>query len=507
MQRKIMVFDTTLRDGEQSPGASMNLKEKLAIARQLAKLNVDVIEAGFPFSSPADFDSVYAIAQEIEGPIICGLCRTKEEDIKACANAIAPASRRRVHTFIGTSELHVTKKLQKTYAEVLDMAVFGVRYARSLCEDVEFSAEDAMRTDPSYLREVVQAVIEAGASTVNIPDTVGYATPWQIEEVMTDLFENVPNVGQARISVHNHNDLGLAVANSLAAIRFGATQVECTINGIGERAGNCSLEEVVMGLRVRPDWFDGAYTDIVTEHLVRASELVSRYSSIVVQPNKAIVGSNAFKHEAGIHQHGMLADRNTYEIMTPESVGWEDTVLSLGPRSGKSGIRARLKVLGFQVDDQQLEELYRKYIQLADRKKQIYDEDLEALMLGVDAAVPHGWTIKNLQFVYGAGGVSNASVSIAHNGDELREGVATGRRCLDAVFGAIANATGVQLDLLDYGIRSISKGNDAVAEASLHLGEGTKESPGRGAAEDIILASAHAYLNAINRYLASLQVS
>ena len=500
MSRKITVFDTTLRDGEQSPGASMNLNEKLAIAHQLALLNVDVIEAGFPFSSPMDFKAVETIAREVQGPTICGLCRTKEDDIEAAYNAIKQAPKHRIHTFVGTSKLHVEKRLRMTEAQVLDLAVRMVRFAKERCEDVEFSAEDAMRTDPAYLKDVVAAVIEAGATTVNIPDTVGYTVPWVMEERIRYLFDSVANIHDAVISVHNHNDLGLATANSLAAVRAGAGQVECTINGIGERAGNCSLEEVVMAIKTRPDVID-AHTDIHTQHIVKTSRLVSNYSSFVVQPNKAIVGANAFRHEAGIHQHGMLMDRQTYEIMEPKDVGWSDSVLTLGPRSGKHGVRHRLEDLGYELTDEDLERIYQRFIEIADRKKQVYDEDLETIMMEVNAQVPQTWVLAVLQITAGSPQPATALVELRRN-EEVSRHTATGNGPVDAAFAAIEAITGCSLSVQDYVVRSVTRGGDAVGECTVHVQtEDGREAVGRAADTDVIQASAAAYLNAVNRLL------
>lgn len=500
MSRKIMIFDTTLRDGEQSPGASMNQNEKLTLAHQLAALNVDVIEAGFPFSSPVDFQAVKTIATEVEGPIICGLSRTIEKDIEACYEAVKYAKRHRIHTFVGTSKLHLEKKLRKTASEVLDMAVKMVRFARERCEDVEFSAEDAMRTDLPYLRDIVEAVIEAGATTVNIPDTVGYTLPWVMEETIRYLFENVPNINQAVISVHNHDDLGLSVANSLAAIRAGAGQVECTINGIGERAGNASLEEIVMAIKTRHDIL-GVYTDVRTEQLMRTSRMVSSYTSFPVQPNKAIVGANAFRHEAGIHQHGVLMDRQTYEIMEPKDVGWTESVLTLGPRSGKHGVRARLADLGYKIDDDQLDGIYKRFIEIADRKKQVYDEDLEIMMLEMNARVPETWSLIGMHTVSGGQARPTATVKL-RKGDQIFEDVALGNGPVDALYMAIDRITGMALSLQDYSVRSVTRGGDAVGEAMVHVRrEDGEDAVGRAADTDVVQASAMAYLNAVNRLL------
>ena len=447
-----------------------------------------------------DFEAVSTIAKEIQGPIICGLSRTMEKDIEACYNAVKHAKRHRIHTFIGTSKLHVEKKLRKTEAEVLEMAVKAVRFAKERCEDVEFSAEDAMRTEFAYLRDIVEAVIEAGATTVNIPDTVGYTVPWVEEETIKFLFDNVPNIHQAVISVHNHDDLGLSVANSLAAIRVGAGQIECTINGIGERAGNCSLEEVVMAIKTRSDVID-AHTDIHTEQIVKISRMVSNYTSFVVQPNKAIVGANAFRHEAGIHQHGMLMDRQTYEIMEPKDVGWTESVLTLGPRSGKHGVRSRLEDLGYHISDEKLDEIYQRFILIADRKKQVYDEDLEMMMLEMNARVPETWTLLGMHTVAGHGMRPTATVKL-QKGDDIFEDVALGNGPIDALYMAIDRITGMPLTLQDYSVRSVTRGGDAVGEATVHVRrEDNEESVGRAADTDVVQASAEAYVNAVNRLI------
>jgi len=378
----VKIFDTTLRDGEQSPGASLTVDEKIAIAHQLAALNVDIIEAGFPISSPEDFEAVRRVALEVEGPTVCGLARTVPEDIDRCWEAVKESPHPRIHTFVGTSKIHIEKKLHKSAAEVLEMAVAMVRHACELCSDVEFSPEDAMRTDLSYLTEIVQATIEAGATTINIPDTVGYTTPWEMQETITYLFEHVANIDQCTISVHCHDDLGMSVANSLAAVKAGAGQVECTINGMGERAGNASLEEIVMALRTRGAEFN-ATTNVRTQQ--------------VVQHNKAIVGENAFAHEAGIHQHGVIMDRQTYEIMRPEDVGLSESVLTLGRRSGRHGLRQRLEELGYKVGDDQIDGIYERFLVIADKKKQVYDEDLQMIMHEATAEVPEVWELVSLE--------------------------------------------------------------------------------------------------------------
>lgn len=376
---KVHIFDTTLRDGEQCPGAALQHHEKLRIAHKLAELNVDVIEAGFPFSSPGDFDSVRQIASEIEGPIICGLSRATPQDIEATWDAVKVAKKPRIHLFIGTSDIHIQAKFKKTREEILVIARDMVALAKSKCFDIEFSAEDAGRTDPFFLYRVLEAVIDAGATTVNIPDTVGYTIPDEFGRLIKGIVNNVPNIEQSIISVHCHNDLGLATANSLAGIQNGARQVECTINGIGERAGNAAMEEVVMALKVRPEYFEGVYTDINSVHFSELSRLVSESTNMPVQYNKAIVGRNAFAHESGIHQDGFLKGRATYEIMTPESIGLTESYLPLGPRSGRAAVKARLEKMGYAVSDEQITSLFDAFKRLADEKKRVEDDDLKAL--------------------------------------------------------------------------------------------------------------------------------
>lgn len=378
-ENKVFIFDTTLRDGEQCPGASLRNHEKLLIARKLADLNVDIIEAGFPFSSPGDFESVKQIATEIQGPTICGLSRTTPQDITATWDAVQYAQKPRIHTFIGTSDIHIQAKFKKTREEILNIARDMVALAASKCPDVEFSAEDAGRTDPFYLYKVIEAVIDAGAKTVNIPDTVGYTIPDEFGRLIQGIMTNVPNIDKAIISVHCHNDLGLATANSIAGVQNGARQVECTINGIGERAGNAAMEEVVMALKVRPEYFEGAYTDINTVHFADASRMVAELTSMPVQYNKAIVGRNAFAHESGIHQDGFLKGRATYEIMMPEWIGLSESFLPLGPRSGRAAVKSRLEKLGFSLSDEQMVSFFEAFKRLADEQKRIEDEDLKRL--------------------------------------------------------------------------------------------------------------------------------
>ena len=503
MTRTITIFDTTLRDGEQAPGASMDQSAKIQLARQLARLGVDVIEAGFPISSPEDFESVKAIAQEIEGPSIAGLARALPKDIERCWEAVQHSSKPRIHTFIGTSKVHVEKRFGKTKAEVLQMAVDGVTLACSLCDDVEFSAEDAMRTRVEYLRDVVEAVIDAGAKTVNIPDTVGYATPWQMYETISYLFENVPNIGEAVISVHNHDDLGLSVANSLAAIRAGAGQVECTVNGVGERAGNASLEEIVMALRTRSDEFD-ADTNIRTEEIMNTSCMVSTLTGFVVQPNKAIVGANAFAHEAGIHQHGMIQDRQTYEIMRPEDVGLTESVFTLGPRSGKHGLRSRLEKLGYAVADEDMNEVYERFVKVADRKKRVYDEDLHVIMRQssmATAIMNEFWQLERVQVATGTN-IEAMGLVVLRVKQVVVSQVGRGNGPVDAIADAISKAVALpELEMVDFSVRSITKGQDALGEATIRVRLGAEEVVGQHADLDVIEASAQAYLNAVNSLL------
>ncbi len=501
MSRKIVVFDTTLRDGEQAPGASMDHGAKLQLARQLARLNIDVIEAGFPISSPEDFESVKAIAAEVRGPSIAGLARALPKDVERCWEAVQHAQKPRIHTFIGTSKVHVEKRFGKTEAEVLQMAVDAVELACSLCNDVEFSAEDALRTSPEYLRDVVEATIAAGAKTVNIPDTVGYATPWQMHETITGLMENVPNIGDAVISVHCHDDLGMSVANSLAAVRAGAGQVECTVNGIGERAGNASLEEIVMALRTRKDEFD-ADTDINTREIMNTSRMVSTLTGFAVQPNKAIVGANAFAHEAGIHQHGMMQDRQTYEIMRPEDVGLTESVFTLGPRSGKHGLRMRLEKLGYSIAPDEMEEIYERFLSVADRKRRVYEEDLHVIMRqAATEDMPEVWHLERVQVTTGTSLKPMGLVVLRRNGDTITM-VGHGNGPVDAVTDAIRRAVEMEeLEMADYSVRGITRGQDALGEATIRVRLGDEEAVGQDASLDVIEASAQAYLNAVNSLL------
>lgn len=495
---KIIIFDTTLRDGEQCPGASMNNNEKLEMARQLASLGVDVIEAGFPVSSPGDFEAVKTVAKTVKGPIICGLARSMEKDIDACYGAVKYSKRPRIHVFLATSKVHMKYKLKKAEDEILRIAVSAVKYARKKCADVEFSPEDASRTERDFLHKVVESVIKAGAATVNIPDTVGYSMPYEFGAIIKGIKENVPNINKAVISVHCHNDLGLGVANSLAAVINGARQVECTMNGLGERAGNASLEEVVMAIKTRNDLFEGLRTGINTKEICKTSRLVSKLTGMVVQPNKAIVGSNAFAHESGIHQDGMLKERTTYEIMRPQDVGVGDTQLVLGKHSGRHAFAERLKSLGYTLDGKQLDKAFDRFKELADKKKSIYDGDLEAIVDEEISRIPEEFTLIHFGITSGDEIKPTAKIKLGcHN--KVLEAVSSGDGPVDACYKAIDKITRMGAKLLDYQIRSVTSGKDAIGEVSVKIGSDKKVVSGRGASTDIIEASIKAYVNAANK--------
>lgn len=494
---KIIIFDTTLRDGEQSPGASLNAKEKIEIAHQLRTLGVDVIEAGFPVSSPGDFEAVKEIAAKVKGPVICGLARCIKEDIDAAYKAVKDSPRPRIHLFLATSKIHMEYKLKKAEDEVLELAVWAVKYAKSKIEDIEFSPEDAARSERRFLYKVIESVIEVGATTVNIPDTVGYTVPSEFGNLIASIRVNVPNIEKAVISVHCHNDLGLAVSNSLEAIRNGARQVECTINGLGERAGNASLEEIVMALDTRRDLY-GKTTGIIKKELYKTSRLVSKLTGIPVQPNKAIVGRNAFSHEAGIHQDGILKMPRTYEIMKPEDVGFGKTQLVLGKHSGRHAFSERLRLLGFHIEGKDLERAFDIFKQLADKKKEIYDEDLETIVEDELRAVPKVYSLERLRFESGTDVTPTAEVSLKIRSKRITKS-STGDGPVDACYKAIDKATGMKLKLLDYSIRAVTSGKDALGEVSIRLKADKKEVSGRGSSTDIVEASAKAYIDAINK--------
>ena len=497
MARMIRIFDTTLRDGEQSPGASMNVEEKVMIAKQLARLNVDIIEAGFAYSSPGDFEAVRRIAQEVEGPTICSLARARPEDIDRAWEALKGAPKVRIHTFLSSSDIHLKYQFRISREEALKRAVEMVQRARGYVDDVEFSPMDASRSDPNYLYEVLEAVIEAGAGTINIPDTVGYATSQEFGLLIHGIRERVKNSSKAVISVHCHNDLGLAVANSLAAVVEGAGQVECTINGIGERAGNASLEEIAMGLRTRKDFFD-ADTGIRTEEISKTSRLVSKITGMVVQPNKAIVGANAFAHTSGIHQDGLLKEKSTYEIMKPESIGLVQSKLVMGKLSGRHAFRQRLEELGYRLSEEELNHAFERFKRLADQKKEMYEEDLEVIVSEEIAKIPERYVLKGLHTESGTHKVPTATVELEIGG-RLAKQTGTGDGPVDAAYRTIAAITQTKSRLLTYVVKAITGGTDAQGEVSVRMEEGGRTVTGHGADTDIIVASARAYLNALNK--------
>ncbi len=501
MSERVAIFDTTLRDGEQSPGCSMNLEEKLRLARQLDALGVDVIEAGFPIASDDDFAAVREVARTCRRPVIAALCRTTPEDIERAWEALSEAARPRIHTFVATSDIHLQFKLQKTREEVIEMAANAVRMARRFTDDVEFSAEDATRSDLDYLCQVITAVIEEGATVVNIPDTVSYTIPAEYSYIIGTLKERVPNIDRAVISVHCHNDLGLGVANSLAAVAAGARQIECTINGIGERAGNASLEEIVMALRVRKDLMPFE-TGIVTEEIYRTSQALSNITGVHVQPNKAVVGKNAFAHEAGIHQHGVLKNRLTYEIMTPESVGVKTNSIVLGKHSGRHALNKKYEEMGYQLSRPELDKAYKLFTKLADQKKEIFEEDLMAILQDGIAQIPERFKLRSVQATAGTSTLSTALVTLADSKtEEVETQTSAGDGPVNAVYQAIDKITGLAGNLIDYTVRSISRGTDAVGEVFVHVEFEDVSYTGKAASTDIVDASARAYLNAVNKAL------
>ncbi len=515
---RILIFDTTLRDGEQSPGASLNLEEKLTIARQLARLNVDIIEAGFPFASPGDFEAVQKIADTVgteEGPIICGLARASQGDIKAAADAVRAAAKPRIHTFIASSDIHLKYKLKKSREEVLKIAPDMVAYAKSFVDDIEFSPEDAGRSDPEFLYPLLEAVIDAGATTVNIPDTVGFTTPAEFGKLISGIKKNVRNIDQAIISVHGHNDLGLAVANFLSAVENGARQLECTINGIGERAGNAALEELVMAMYVRRSYYnpflgrpvesDAPLTQINTQEIYKTSRLVSNLTGMSVQPNKAIVGANAFAHESGIHQDGVLKNKLTYEIMDAESIGLNTNRITLGKLSGRNAFRTRLVELGFELSDEELNNAFARFKKVADRKREVTDWDLEAIVKDEIKQVPELFKLEHVQVSCGDKSRPTATVIIkTADGAELSD-AAIGEGPVDAVYRAINRVVNVPNELIEFSVKSVTEGIDAMGEVTIRLRHEDRIFSGHSANVDIIVASANAYLKALNRLSATLQ--
>ena len=506
MSDKVAVFDTTLRDGEQAAGTRLGSREKLTVARQLARLQVDVIEAGYPASSPEDFEAVQTIAQEIEGPTVCALSRAVASDIEACGRALAKARRPRIHTGIGASDIHIMGKfgdpkyggtLEEKRARILQMAIDAVRLARQFADDVEFYAEDAGRSDPAYLHRMLAAAIDAGATVVNIPDTTGYAVPEQYGALIRGIRDNVPNIAQAVISVHCHNDLGLAVSNALAGLRNGARQVEGTVNGIGERAGNAALEEVVMALRTRGDYF-GLHTDIRTSEFCRTSRLVSDMLGMPVPANKAVVGGNAFSHSSGIHVDGFLKDRETYEIMRPEDVGFAESRVVLTARTGRAGLRDRLEKLGYALSQQELDQTYQRFLLVADKKQEVFDEDLMAILRDEMRPVARTYQLEYLHIYSGTSAIPTATVRLRVKG-ELKEGAGIGDGPVDAVCRAIATVSGVSAVLDRYEIRSVTSGTQAMGEVTVQLVQGDRRVAGRGASTDVIEASAKAYIDGLNK--------
>ncbi|HVF15963.1 MAG TPA: 2-isopropylmalate synthase, partial [Steroidobacteraceae bacterium] len=495
---RVLIFDTTLRDGEQSPGCSMTQPEKLRVAKALAELGVDIIEAGFPIASRGDWESVNSIAKEVHGPIIAGLARCNREDINQAWRALKDASKPRIHVFLATSAIHREFKLNMAKDEIIRTAVEGVKFAKSLCDDVEFSPEDASRTELEFLAQVVEAVVDAGATTVNVPDTVGYTVPQEFYELFAYLKKNVRGIDNITLSVHCHDDLGMAVANSLAAVRAGARQIECTINGIGERAGNCSLEEIAMALKTRESFF-GVTTNINTTRLYPTSRLVSQITGMPIPRNKAIIGENAFAHESGIHQHGMLKNSSTYEIMRPQDVGLSRTNLVLGKHSGRHAFRERVKELGFEVDDTELNRLFEEFKALADKKKELFDGDIEALVMKAENGAEGPWSMRSLRIETDSAGHANVTLQLKHSdGREVEQKMAA-EGPVDAVVKAIDAATGTRVELRKFEVHSVSVGEDAQGEALLTVEHNGRSYRGSGVSTNIIEAAARSYLEVINR--------
>ncbi|MDR1505471.1 MAG: 2-isopropylmalate synthase [Treponema sp.] len=495
--RNIAVFDTTLRDGEQAPGCSMNSREKLEVARRLEKLGVDVIEAGFPASSPGDLESVRAIAGIIKDSVVAGLCRSRESDIDAAREALAGAAHPRIHVFLATSPIHMQYKLKMTEDQVAEQAFSAVKYARGFCSDVEFSAEDASRSDPGFVCRVFAGAIKAGAAVLNIPDTVGYAMPGEFGGLVRYIREHTPGAEKVKFSVHVHNDLGLAVANSLAAVSAGADQVECTINGIGERAGNASLEEIVMALRVRKDYLK-ADTRIDTTQLYGTSRLVTQVTGVKVQPNKAIVGENAFAHESGIHQHGVMANRTTYEIMTSESVGISTNIMVLGKHSGRHAFEDRLKLLGLSVDAETREKIFAEFKLLADKKKVVNDRDIEALVMGFAAAAPETWKLDHWAVNTGSALGASGTIRLRHRDGTFQKRISLGDGPIDSIYKSINQIIGKEPELELYEIGAITGGSSSQGETMVKIAWDDKRYNGRGVSTDIIESSIKAYLAAVN---------
>ncbi len=494
---KVKIFDTTLRDGEQSPGFSMNVEEKIRMAKQLEKLNVDIIEAGFPIASPGDFEAVKAISENIKNCTVAALARANRADIERAAEALKNAKKPRIHVFIATSDIHLEKKLNISRERALETLIESVKFAREFVNDVEFSAEDATRSDWDYLVKVFTSAIDAGANTINVPDTVGYTVPSEFRRLITYLKENVKNINKATISVHCHNDLGLAVANSISAIEAGARQVECTINGIGERAGNASLEEIVMTIYVRKDIFPFK-TDIVTQQIYPTSRLLTHITGIRVQPNKAIVGDNAFAHEAGIHQDGVLKYTQTYEIMTPQSIGLPSNILVLGKHSGRHAFKERLKALGYELSDEDINKAFAQFKVLADKKKEVYNEDIAAIVSDEVLKITDKFKLLSVNVASGTETPPSATIEMEIDGRHFKS-AGNGNGPVDAIYKTIANITQTKSKLLKFSVNAITGGTEALGEVSVHLEEDGISVIGRGAHTDILVASAKAYVSALNK--------
>ncbi|MGE4283275.1 MAG: 2-isopropylmalate synthase [Clostridia bacterium] len=502
MSKRIKIFDTTLRDGEQTPGVNLNIQEKLEIARQLEKLGVDVMEAGFAIASPGDFEAIRAVAAEVKNSTVASLCRAVEKDIDRAWDAVKNAVSPRIHTFIATSDIHMKYKLKMNEDEVLERAVAMIKYAKKYCGDIEFSAEDAGRSRPEFLHRIFEAAIAAGATCINVPDTVGYTAPMEFGGLIRGIMQNVKGIEKVDVSVHCHNDLGMAVANTLAAVENGATQLECTINGLGERAGNASLEEVVMALTTRKNYYNFTH-NIDTTQIYKTSRLVSSLTGIQVQPNKAVVGANAFAHESGIHQHGMLSEKSTYEIMTPESIGLSENKMVLGKLSGRHAFEEKLKEMGYTLDQETINKAFEKFKDLADKKKVVLDEDIYVLVEERVSQIPEVYQLVTFQINSGNKVIASAVIEVTKEGETITE-AATGDGPVDAAFNAIEKAVGIELKLVDYNIRAVTGSKDALGEVIVKIAKDDKTFMGRGVSTDIIEASVRAYLNGINRMLSEI---
>ncbi len=499
MPKKIKIFDTTLRDGEQTPGINLNIQEKVEIAKQLERLGVDIIEAGFAIASSGDYNAIQAVSKEIKKSTIASLCRSLEKDIDRSWEALKGAADPRLHIFIATSDIHMKHKLKMSEEEVIEQAVSAIKYAKKYCSNIEFSAEDAARSRQEFLHRVIEEVIKAGAICVNIPDTVGYTSPKEFGMIIKDIKEQVNGIEKVDISVHCHDDLGMAVANTLVALENGASQAECAMNGLGERAGNASLEEVVMALTTRKNYYNLSH-NIDTTQLYRTSKLVSSITGVSVQPNKAIVGANAFAHESGIHQHGVLSEKTTYEIMTPESIGLPTNTMVLGKHSGSHAFEEKLKEMGYTFEKETVGKLFTKFKELTDRKKVIHDDDIQAIIEERVAQIPELYKLKSFQISSGNKVISNAVIELYKEEDLITE-AATGDGPINAIFNAIDRAAGIELKLIEYKLRAVTSGKDALGEVTVKVSNNGTPFMGRGVSVDILESSAKAYINSINRML------